>query len=546
MASKMDDASRLQIHDNLHRQINSYEKLLRHTGSKFDIQKHHEMIQLVSRGLPKNFTPRQKLNKSRAKFDIQTIDSIIKLKEVVDEFKTGQRKGILKEEERHAIQYFADFFNELESLKALKGYFDDRIYITLQEYFYDSAQSDDIAEDDDISVIEDVSPISSEDVINNKADKVKAFLPWVDDNDGNHNIENNAIKSKDKSKIQINACVRKLRKINSKWDKLFTDVTIDAQNFENESKQNISHLNNYNIHENILRLVPDLLIKSEESIELAKKWWIHANKFYDILPKDAYKQKVKQINQLEEMLETLKSEIDTHEEAKTLLVEDVNVLEKRNKRVQTLQEQLENVEEMRNFVLKMYRTITNEKLRIQLNIVEDDLEGKDRDVLISQSLAYEVRLMKLDKELSVLDFQHSLVMSDYQLELEIHPEMVRYLGAQRIETEDMKAVIKEKREEKKDMEKQLEILKDEVHKIESGEKRNQLESKSPGLVLRSNTFTTEKSIVKKDSPANEHRWELNTDSNENGLHNDPRTDSRLNPKSGNNAETEIELSDEEF
>lgn len=216
------------------------------------------MLLVACKGIPDiSRGPRKTRNHSGS---ARTIDSLAELRQVVDDFRDARRKGIQREEENHVIIFFTSFFSQVQYLRHLKHYFDERIYTCLYQYFYDP--SDDLHE----------------------------HKPYANgttpDNRHASSASKRADSRKAKSKEKLSFAVSELFRLSQKWDQLFQEKNDYSASWEPGSANDPGHYAEARRFDYVLRLVPDLLLKAGQCLELARLWWIHANKLYSVPGQD--------------------------------------------------------------------------------------------------------------------------------------------------------------------------------------------------------------------------------------------------------------------
>ena len=303
----MDGANRLRQHDNIHRQMAAFEKLLQHANSRFSKEKLYQMLMVLLRGIPKMRQPHRP--KSELTFIAEKITSVGQIRELISRLQNEKRRGIQREEEVHLVKYFETFFRDLDYLRSLKKYFDERIYCCLYEYFYDP-ESDVTSLDmnqPDINHANEQLPLSNDDQEHQQSSQINQHnnnynnrqkftetnttiasskSPIFALTEMNKYNENDAAINKTvpisvdqmSCKEKLSHAVRELYVLNDKWDYLLSDADLSRVYFDPDSHYELLQFQDQSNFELVFRLIPDIFVKAYKAIELAKLWWTNANK----------------------------------------------------------------------------------------------------------------------------------------------------------------------------------------------------------------------------------------------------------------------------
>ena len=413
----MDGATKWKKHDSLQKQISAYEKLLQHCMNKFSKEKLYQMLKLVTQGIP----PLKGPGTIRS-LEITKISSIAELREIVDLFPNKNKTGRLeKEEETHLMKYFDTFFNDLEYLQEMKQYFDEKIYWCLYEYYYDP--------------MEDKGNVHI-------APEEELDVEVMDESD------------------KLAYAVRKLYYINKFWDKIFTEGEFDVKYFDPDSFHELLQFANINDFEIILRLIPDIFVKSYKSVELAKLWWTQANILYPQLPlkRNTPKSFQKLAESLEEKIVQLDSDIDKEEELLMVHESDLKALEGRESRFSELSHSCEEIEIRKNELGRQYNEFLVQRKSFSEEI--DYLkEGTTKHRRISSALdKLSIQIPTTAEQLKLLSYNYDILQEDFQIELEVRPTVIRYVEGLREKVMALEESIRGKLTSKRVAEKQLELL----------------------------------------------------------------------------------------
>ncbi|XP_006816832.2 uncharacterized protein LOC100373965 [Saccoglossus kowalevskii] len=476
---EMRGASRQKQNALMHKQISTFEKLVQHGMSKFSKDKLHRMLT-----------------------DLVPIDTKVtsfgELKQLVENVgKTGSYSDGVT-----VAKYFTAFLNDIEYLRKMKAHFDERIYSVLYEFYYDP-------------VVEDVISVKRDMGTNAKHSRRKAEilrrLNQAQNLPGVPSFNELAEESEN-----LSLAMAELKDLDQQWQMLLDDDEVDGNLFDDESSQELLSFANYNHFEHVFRFVPDVLLKSYNAIELAKRWLVSAEKINNML----YKEKrvndngtaddnaklddegqisvdkyvdledprnhdnmdsgneagdeeddnnsvaisndseniSDMIHELEERLRDLIRSINRHEDDLQVHQDDLERLINREARVGQLAGHLE-------------KTVTNKEsilVRIQqANEQKDELMDKIRRVK-RDSVQYRDlygKLAKLDENLTELEYsshyhnyEHNILVGDLNVELEVQPSMIRFVGDVQDKINQLQTWLLEKKSEKRRVEKELVLL----------------------------------------------------------------------------------------
>ncbi len=314
----MDETPRMQQHDNLHKQITSYDRLLRHAMSRFSNDKLYNILKAVCRIAARSS---KTFHEERGK-----ITSIRKIKQIIKEIEENSKeRAFTREEDAHVKKFMETYFEDLNYLKELKKNFDEKIYMCLYDYFYDPA--DDLEESDEASY---ESGDSDEDTIISSENT----QPKIQTEDTIFQEESYVDLKSMGDKQKLAHAVKQMYIINKKWETLFSEDEIDQKVFDQDSEHDLAKYKAYRDFEAIFRLVPDIFVKAYKSIEIAKLWWTQSNKIYKELPGEQ-KSVVpveQRIKNLEDAITNLAVDINNEEEMLITTHDDLKQLKTRENR----------------------------------------------------------------------------------------------------------------------------------------------------------------------------------------------------------------------
>lgn len=319
-----------------------------------------------------------------------------------------------------------------------------------------------------------------------------------------------------------------MRDLLDRWADILTDDEPDLSSFEYESEQDLHRLHASSALEPILRLVPDLFAKFYKCMELTKQWWALARDTYpDTLFKrrrpsetddsrisssscevDTNTSGISEQNEMKTNQEIKKTEVMIIDNQKIIssLHEEIEALEKREEKFEILKETFDKVSiEMEEKKRQQKRLIIE---REQLNADEN----KDSVANIGANLHF------LEGHIRLLEFQHSLLLEDFMIQLEIRPSIIRFQDDARMHLE-----MAQKTQEKHMT--HIQKIRESHVEFSSNEKREkQFEVKTPvSLVLESVTSSPENiSVIITPEPLD--RREVDKDKGITLRNNNPKLD----------------------
>ncbi|XP_013384631.1 uncharacterized protein LOC106154720 [Lingula anatina] len=478
---EMNGASRMKRHENLHRQITAFEKLLQYAMSRFSIETLYRMLQILSNREYVSETTQKNRFFTRAAAHVKNggrieITSLGKLREVLGKFsnKIGTKK-MKSEEEQNVIKYFSTFLNDIEYLRKLKKYFDERVYMCLYDYFYDP----------DIESQLDRSSLTPRDL---KVIKQSKHVSFDDADDSGHcstadEAEDEQVVPLDREESQdvtelndqekfVHA-VKRLYEINNAWSILLKESNINDDIFDEESHYEIQPFIKCGAFENVFRLVPDIFSKCHKSAEMAKLWWTQANKLYRELPDGKVKPKDMRgrVNVVEIGIQHLTQSIQTEENLLSFLKKDAASLQAREKRFDDLRRRFDEVEVRMNSTGRKYQSVLLQRESLLKKMEASPLGSRVRAVLENKLEELEWKLCEYNDTLKIREFEHSLVKHDYLIELENQPHFIRYQAHLDCKISEVEKSLEDKKAQKRKRVKELALLRTNGEKMRDVMKR---------------------------------------------------------------------------
>ena len=386
----MDRASFAEQQKNLHQQIQAFDKLLHHAMNKFSDKKMYQMLILACQLFP-DLT----MNQSRAG---HLIPSVGTLRLIYNRLERNKINGLQTNDEMPLMKYLETFFDDLEYLKDLKKYFDQRIYACLYVYFFDPE-----VDLDGISFVEDDN--SNEEEILTSRSSGDLDLKTITD------------------KQKLGQAIKDMYYTNKKWDLLYKDEELQSGIFDPDSYHELVQYPRFVDFEFVFRIVPDIFTKAYKSIEIAKIWWSKATEIYDELPgmtgRKIYtsRELKKRTSELEDKIDKLTKDIDADVESLKTNKADLESVKSREQRCVALQENCEKMAEEKFKTEKKYDKIMEEKEAIQREMkVCEDRKGTTRWKDLEKILeTLDSQLTQANNELKLLAFHYELLSEDLQV-----------------------------------------------------------------------------------------------------------------------------------
>ncbi|XP_070565429.1 chromosome partition protein Smc-like isoform X2 [Ptychodera flava] len=478
----MRGASRQAQNAMMQKQVTAFEKLVKHGISKFSKEKLHRMLTEI--------TPR----------DVKLM-SFSELREVIE--KATNKPGLAESDAAAITKYFNAFFNDIEYLKKMKSHYDERIYSVLHEFFYDP-------------VVEDIlsSPAGqhkSSRQTKRKDNILKRLNRYAI---GDRALSGPAFEELLEDCDNLSRIMSDLRDLNEQWQMLLDDDEIDGNIFDDESAHELLSFDDYKHFEHIFMFVPDVLTKSYNAIELAKLWWVTAEKIHNALYQGQSPHRVNNddvtaddvgkgdevrdsrddeevddrdstsgieaddeddmssivhssdaeriddmIDELEERLRVLTKRIKLHERELRVQQEDLAHLAHRESRVSTLAGNLEDVFTTQESVGQQIQELSDQKDAITSKLRKQRRDSTQYRDLQKKLTSVEKNLDELEHSSTYHNFQHRIIASDLDVELEVQPSIIRFAGDIQDKIIKLENCLSDDKTEKRRVEKELVLLK---------------------------------------------------------------------------------------
>lgn len=477
----MDCGTRFAQHNRFHQQLTAFEKLVRLTQLRFPKDTLYEHLQVITKTVLKNGQKRPVNSKHKGHTDKSRenhvkISSVLKLRELISKLEFRKRNKVTSDEEIRAIEYFNSFFQNLESLKQLKIYFDERIYVCLYEYFFCPG-----------------SEVPKPEVARKKFTK-KTFWKFDSDEDNNDDEDSGHYSNGDESrdsydnlvlstsgfpshvtnvlgdleeKLAFTGVVENLYNLNIRWNLLFKEGLFDMNSFEDESLDELQIYSEFEHFEPVFRLVPDLFIKCFKSVQLAKSWWMISSRLFQTQPsrQEIDPEFKKQIHQLEQNILSLGKKIQKENSLLDYHREDLASLISQERRIGDLNRRFQEMEVRKHSMARKLNSVLLQREGL-LQKLEKAPRGTRTFANLERKMEeFDWKMWAYDDQLKLLEFQCDLFESDYCLELEMRPHMIRFVGSVEEKVISLEDSIKNYKKILKMSERHVYALKDSFEKM---------------------------------------------------------------------------------
>ncbi len=386
----MHGASLTKQQENLQKQIEAFEYLVQRTKSHFPQEKLFQMLSLASQFVSE-FAENAHEGSEHLDPCIGTLGKILlKLQSGESEVQLNGKLDTLKEN-------LDEFFTDLEVLKNLKKYFDERIYTCLYKYFYDP----------EVNLKE-----STEDCANqllttsNDNGSFRCFLKesqWTESS-------------------ELMDTIDELHTLNKKWELLCLDDDTRADTLSIESCQETLEFPSVGGFEFVLRAVNGIFAKCQESMEKATIWWQKASNVYEMLPGKTGKcfpsiaETEERIIELNKIVQNIDEEIEEEEETLNLIQEDLSSVEQRDRMCDELESDCKAFLDTKSHMTDEYLNLTREieTLQARLGDVSDDEEFAQ---LESSMKELNADLARAENRLTLTSFKCGLLLQDLQVKM---------------------------------------------------------------------------------------------------------------------------------
>ena len=381
------------------------------------------------------------------------ISSLHKLYMVIqDEHERRESDFEIMYESDPILRYFDWYLQFLDFLKDLKIGFNNLIYTPLKTFFMDkryvtplpgrtASRSSTLLSISTIRLSSD--PTDFRQFEYNGRDSLKDEFAELADI-----YENNEI-----AKLSS-----QLERVSNQWDALLDyDTELRADMFEIDlpvtSREESMHINRD--VSNLVRLVPDIIMKGKRAVYVAKKWIrCYANR------SEMLEEKLHKLMNLQQKmslkLADIHNDIKKKEAQLATTSQSVDWLLKREERSEDINIQIYDTEQNIEKWQAALEQANKEKHRLATDML--DSTHFDKDTLTLQKLQYEENKLKryiLDRKLKAAHYQQSILQDDLSVEREVKPSIIRFTNDTQEKYEQLEKELDQKQRTKRMIEQAL-------------------------------------------------------------------------------------------
>ncbi|GFS15460.1 hypothetical protein ElyMa_003187900 [Elysia marginata] len=197
------------------------------------------------------------------------------------------------------------------------------------------------------------------------------------------------------------------------------------------------------------RLLPDTFAKFYKCLELSKQWWVLAHDVYPDLPFQRHppEQPADPSDYGQSLSEDSRDwDQENADRSSQVVMQTKEAIREINNEIEAVHEELEALskrEEKFTILVETYDKVgqdieTRSRERQQLYALRDRLaQSGQKDASNREELQQaEAEIRQLDGMIKLLEFQHSLLLQDYLIHMEIRPSIIRFQGEAALKLKD--------------------------------------------------------------------------------------------------------------
>ena len=278
--------------------IGTMQKLLRHSMSRFSLEKVHATLKHLLR-----LVIMQEYN-SFAQDDIQEetgkytpselhITSTGQMRTILDKLLKDNTSRTLPADHIKIVKFLKHFLADVSSFKKVKDHFDMGVFKYLKSMHH--ALDHHASEKSKHKKQKRFDNFDERDSGNFSQTELDEQLMTPRSAKGNsasndqllHNQLgfSTASEMDGNMKQKLDITIKELEDTSERWSRLLQSGDLDMNDFDLESHHEIVHLTDYSHFESMLRLFPDMFAKLYKCIELSKQWWGLLHKVYKDFPR---------------------------------------------------------------------------------------------------------------------------------------------------------------------------------------------------------------------------------------------------------------------
>ena len=446
----------------LRQQIKAFEEKVYQSDDQFSVDVLYRMFGFLTK---------------RTVVDVRKVKSFAILRNCLKEHKKTLRCKLryrnvqATPEDEKIVKYFTWFWKFIDYLKELRNNFVERIYNPLFRYFYSIGYNQPDREDSTASTPSVLSYRSGESGYSGFSGLTSVLAEGNAEYGPDEWDESQAERRRFVTKQALITLSREFRDIKSLYDSseieklahrlshlkerlsylLDFDGKIDSAMLSQDSERAVFHLKIKDQPiENLIRIVPDILIKFQKAAWLAFKW----------LEKDD--QKTKDVNekldkltaleaQMNKRLHCLSNEIQLKERELELQTDNLNKLLEREERTTNLSQTAFDLEKKKTTLTEQFNKLNNERKELSEKLT-DAAKTNDKNTYRRLRPLYErnkLQRFALERQLATLSYHMNLADDDMQVELEIKPSVINSTNEVQDRCEELEQRIEKARKEQK-------------------------------------------------------------------------------------------------
>lgn len=389
--------------------------------------------------------PIESIRPSRADA-LSYIKSLEQLKRQVNSLKRTKRRILYSADEIENIgRYFKLFFDDLEYLRDLKSYFDERILKYIVE----------VSNQATLSILSRQRIRTGAGARSGTTSASGTWLPKL--KTPNAKSKNSLEISAKKEMKNITHLVNTLRCLEIKWANVLREEDIDSENYEAETRKSMMKQRDRSCFELIWYLIPDLFAKASKAVKLSRQWVLKITSYYDILLSADIKKKTKEI--LTKVAEINRSIAVDEEKVKVLEVE-MKRLSLKEHRHNLLTKDYNSTKEKIDRASSSYHKTQLEQKSLNRKLQDtNSLTTDEYNNLTSKLEQVKWKLSTCQTELKIQKFNLSLLQQDLILEADMRSTFIRFQETVKEMLQGLNSKIEMKKETKRKLEKEIVLLK---------------------------------------------------------------------------------------
>lgn len=459
--------------------ITALQRFLNHGMSRFSLESWHVVLTSL-------FQAYQHVHKERPDDKVITkVTSVAQLRLISRDLLL--HRGGLREVDAHALKHLDNFLAALRCLKEAKDSV-DTLFQFLCTNYYDPPKQEDCSKEfttvANQKLSHDLGTKSHGSVVGNNAHDSLSYQYGIQTPE---QMSGNAAH-------KLHLTVIDMRDIVTRWAHLQEENDINIDDFDPESLQDLLLLQGTSAFEAVLRLLPDIFAKFYKCLELAKQWWLLAHQIYPVLPiyrpvppvtspskdgtfddegsdgGDAQSAAASPVVvakddvSFQEQLVSLNEDIHNTENMLLTFRNDLELLLDRERHFESLVEAYEKVTSQLDEKARERRALTAAREADSSSASGDirptssgrpDCHPQEKLMSATEQTRDKHLLEAAEREMQLLQFQQTLLLQDYLIQLEMRPSLIRFTEDLRMKTREAESHLADKVAEKQRVEQSI-------------------------------------------------------------------------------------------